>query len=100
MNTKQLKDNLKHCIGRSTVEFNNNTVYHFNSPILTVKDNMIILDSYYFDYSASTSRVRNKAVELLTGYQCPSTYELRQAQKNGEILSVGNFSFWFSEWVA
>lgn len=96
--TKKLQDLLEHCIGRKTVEFCNGTVYHFNAPILTIEDNKIILNSRYYAYSASTSRVRNRAIEYFSGCAAPCTLELSKARKNGEILRVGNMEIFFDEW--
>lgn len=96
LTTKTLQDNLKHCIGRKTVRFENNTVYHFGTPIIKISGGKIIM-TYAYDYSASTSRVRNAALRLLTGTDI-LTRNLQAAERNGEVLSCGCYNVVFESW--
>ena len=98
LTTKTLQENLAHCIGRKTVYVENGIIYHFGTPILHVTDNAVIMTRAY-DYSASTSRVRNAALRLLSGMEnIPTTQELRKAELNGEILNCGSYKIFFEWW--
>lgn len=70
--TEILQNKLGHCIGKSTVEVaqvdNILIVYHYQAPILyyDIDNQFIVLNYYFYDYSSSTSRVRNTALYELT----------------------------------
>lgn len=98
LSTITLQNNLKHCNGRKTVEIIGSTVYHYNTPILTIEDDIIEMHPAWA-YSPSTSRVRNAALAMLGFPELPpTTEELRKAKGNGEVLQFAGYNIIFEEW--
>ena len=98
LTTSELQDNLKNCIGRSTVEifrceYDNRpafAVYHYQAliavyvPIL----DLFIANYRFYDYSGSTSRVRNEFFRLFSFYQtAPTTAQFRKVENTGEVFT-------------
>lgn len=98
--TSILQDMLKNCIGRSTVEIFNcsidnkicKAIYHYNA-LIAVYDyynDLIILNYRFFDYSASTSRVRNAFIRYAKGDEfssVPLTKQLQKIENTGEVIT-------------
>ena len=82
--TKQLRENLSHCYGKNTVEVihykGNNFVFHYNALICVINEQRVIFNIPYYDYSGPTSRVRNRACEMVLGKSW-TTSELRKHEK-------------------
>ena len=90
ISTEELRNNLSYCIGRNTVtvtHYNgNNFIFHYNALICVINDQRVIFNIPYYDYSRSTSRVRNRACEMILGKSC-TTRELHR-HENGYINST------------
>ena len=69
--TEQLQNRLAHCYGKDTVtvtHYNgNNFIFHYNALICVINDQRVIFNIPYYDYSGATSRVRNRACEMILG---------------------------------
>lgn len=79
--TEQLQNKLAHCYGKDTVtvtHYNgNNFIFHYSALICVINDQRVIFNIPYYDYSGATSRVRNRACEMILG-KCWTTPELRK----------------------
>ena len=90
--TEQLQNRLAHCYGKDTVtvtHYNgNNFIFHYNALICVINDQRVIFNIPYYDYSGATSRVRNRACEMILGKSW-TTRELRRHLKgNIKIKNV------------
>ncbi len=87
--TDIIKLDLKYCIGKDTVEVYEDinkrcvAIYHFNSLIAVydVLSNCIYFNKRYYDFSSSTSRVRNVFSNFYMGV-IPPLKELRKIEKD------------------
>lgn len=96
INTQFLRDRLKGCIGRSTVEvyrdeYGNLYCYHYGALICVQgHSHRALYNSAYFDYSSSTSRVRNEFFRML-GENIYTTQYIRKCIReqfdNGDIIN-------------
>jgi len=88
--TEELQNRLKHCYGKDTVtvtHYNgNNFIFHYSALICVINDQRVIFNIPYYDYSGATSRVRNRACEMILGKSW-STPELHK-HENGYINST------------
>ena len=88
--TEQLQNRLAHCYGKDTVtvtHYNgNNFIFHYNALICVINDQRVIFNIPYYDYSAATSRVRNRACEMILGKSW-TTRELHR-HENGYVNST------------
>lgn len=88
--TEQLRNKLSHCYGKNTVEVThyngNNYIFHYNALICVINDQRVIFNIPYYDYSGATSRVRNRACEMILGKSW-TTRELHRYE-NGYINST------------
>lgn len=55
--------------------------------------NLFILNKWYYDISQSTSNVRNRFSEWITGTDIPNTKQLRKAEKYGLVLTVRIYDY-------
>ena len=86
--TEKLKDNLKYCIGKYTVEiyedefFNNRYgVYHYGTLIAVFDTNTnTIAFTKDYDFSNSTGRVRNEFCKYMFGF-APKLQDIRRVEK-------------------
>lgn len=89
--TEELYNNLKHCIGRDTVEVINQGGYqivtHYGAPILYYNyiDKIVILNKPFYDYSSATSRVRNAAIDLINADITHTTKKLQKYENRSFI---------------
>ena len=101
--TALLQEQLKNCIGKSTVEIFNATVdghnalavYHYNALIAVwdIENDIIYCNYYYYDYSRCTSRVRNEFIRYCVEDMyatVPTTKQLQKTEKTGKCLTVRN----------
>ena len=69
--TEQLQNRPAYCYGKDAVtvtHYNgNNFIFHYNALICVINDQRVIFNIPYYDYSATTSRVRNRACEMILG---------------------------------
>lgn len=69
--TEQLQNRLAHCYGKDTVKVTHyngdNFIFHYNALICVINDQRVIFNKLYYDYSSATSRVRNRACEMILG---------------------------------
>lgn len=90
--TANLQARLSHCIGKSTVEVyrcnyygeSAYAVYHYNALILVYVPywDMFYINYRFYDYSASTSRVRNEAIRYFGDIErVPTTKQLQAIEK-------------------
>lgn len=96
INTQFLRDRLKYCIGKDTVEvyhdeYGNLYCYHYGALICVQgHSHRALYNSAYFDYSASTSRVRNEFFRTL-GENVYTTQYIRKCIceqfDNGDIIN-------------
>lgn len=96
INTQFLRDRLKYCIGKDTVEvyhdeYGNLYCYHYGALICVQgHSHRALYNSAYFDYSASTSRVRNEFFRML-GENVYTTQFIRKCINeqfdNGNIIN-------------
>ena len=61
----------------------NNFIFHYNALICVINDQRVIFNIPYYDYSTATSRVRNRACEMILGKSW-TTRELHR-HENGYI---------------
>lgn len=83
--SEQLQNRLAHCYGKDTVTVthynDNNFIFHYSALICVINDQRVIFNIPYYDYSGATSRVRNRACEMILGKSW-TTPELRR-HENG-----------------
>lgn len=85
--TLYLREQLPHCYGKDTVEIytdedDNLYCFHYDALIAVASKNgnRVIYNIPYYDYSAATSRVRNKFVEIYTECSVLNKRELNKAE--------------------
>lgn len=96
INTQFLRDRLKGCNGKDTVrvyrdEYGNLYCYHYGALICVLgHSHRALYNSAYFDYSTSTSRVRNEFFRML-GETVYTTQFIRKCINkqfdNGDIIN-------------
>lgn len=90
--SEQLQNRLAHCYGKDTVtvtHYNgNNFIFHYDALICVINDKRVIFNIPFYAYSGATSRVRNRACEMILGKSW-TTRELRKHLKgNIKITNV------------
>ena len=90
--TEQLQNRLAHCYGKDTVtvtHYNgNNFIFHYNALICVINDQRVIFNIPYYDYSAATSRVRNRACEMIFGKSWTTQELCKHLYGNIKITNV------------
>ena len=85
--SEQLQNRLSHCYGKDTVTVthykDNNFIFHYNALICVINDQRVIFNIPYYDYSGATSRVRNRACEMILGKS--GTTQTLHRHENGYI---------------
>lgn len=69
--SEQLQNRLAYCYGKNTVTVTHyngdNFIFHYNALICVINDKRVIFNIPYYAYSGATSRVRNRACEMILG---------------------------------
>ena len=92
--TEQLQNRLAYCYGKDTVKVTHyngyNFIFHYNALICVINDQQVIFNIPYYDYSSATSRVRNRACEMILGKSW-TTQELHRHIRGG--INIANIYF-------